>query len=136
MSDHGSMEKKVAELLENESRLQKDIDELKQERDKRIVDQQRALEKERENYKSRLNEVEQKCKDLENKRSSMIFEFEKERAKWGLERDHLANGKQEAQEQIERIQRKQETLLRENEKLKNDRGARKQYLYGAGGAGA
>jgi hypothetical protein len=29
MSDHGSMEKKVAELLENESRLQKEIDELK-----------------------------------------------------------------------------------------------------------
>jgi hypothetical protein len=27
-------------------------------------------------------------------------------------------------------------LLRENEKLKNDRGARKQYLYGQGGAGA
>jgi hypothetical protein len=38
MSDHGSMEKKVAELLENESRLQRDIDELKQERDKRISD--------------------------------------------------------------------------------------------------
>lgn len=29
MTDHGSMEKKVNELLENEARLQKDIDELK-----------------------------------------------------------------------------------------------------------
>jgi len=29
MTDHGSMEKKVNELLENEARLSKDIDELK-----------------------------------------------------------------------------------------------------------
>lgn len=29
MTDHGSMEKKVNELLENEARLHKDIDELK-----------------------------------------------------------------------------------------------------------
>jgi len=38
----------------------------------------------------------------------MLFEFEKERAKWGLERDFLANQKQEVQEQVDRIQRKQE----------------------------
>lgn len=38
MTDHGSMEKKVNELLENEAKLQKEIDELKQERDRRIVD--------------------------------------------------------------------------------------------------
>lgn len=29
MSDHGSMQKKVQELIDNESKLQKEIDELK-----------------------------------------------------------------------------------------------------------
>jgi hypothetical protein len=38
----------------------------------------------------------------------MIFEFEKERAKWGLEKDFLTSQKQEVQEQVDRIQRKQE----------------------------
>lgn len=66
------------------------MDELKQERDRRIVDHQRALEKDREVYKSKIAEIEQKCKELENRRSTMIFEFEKERAKWGLEKDFLS----------------------------------------------
>ena len=48
------------------------------------------MEKERETLKGKMQDVESKCKELENKRSTMIFEFEKERAKWGFERDHLA----------------------------------------------
>lgn len=98
MSDHGAMEKKVAELMDNESKLLKEIDDLKQERDRKIIDNQRNIEKERETLKGRIQEVEQKCKEVENKRSTMIFEFEKERAKWGLERDHLVSQKQEVQE--------------------------------------
>lgn len=38
----------------------------------------------------------------------MIFEFEKERAKWGLEKDFLATQKQEVQEQLDRISRRNE----------------------------
>jgi hypothetical protein len=40
-------------------------------------------------FKAKIQEVEQKCKELENRRSTMIFEFEKERAKWGLEKDFI-----------------------------------------------
>jgi hypothetical protein len=28
-------------------------------------------------------------KESENKKSSMMFELEKERAKWGMEKDHI-----------------------------------------------
>lgn len=65
----------------------------------------------------------------------MIFEFEKERAKWGLEKDFLTTQKQEVQEQLDRVQRRNEQLLKENERLKSDKN-RKGYLYGQGGAGA
>lgn len=68
----------------------------------------------------------------------MIFEFEKERARWSLEKDHFMNQKQEIQEMVDRLQKKNEDLLKENEKLKSDKGAmRKQYMYNAtGGSGA
>ena len=137
MSDHGSMQKKVMELVDNEGKLQKEIDELKVERDRKIMEHQRALEKERETLKSKNQDVEQKNKELENKRSTMIFEFEKERARWSLEKDHFMNTKQEVQEMVERLQKKNEDLLKENEKLKSDKGAmRKQYMYNAtSGAG-
>ena len=65
----------------------------------------------------------------------MLFEFEKESAKWGLERDFLANQKQEVQEQVDRIQRKQEQLLKDNERLKSEKN-RKGYLYGQGSNGS
>ncbi len=57
------------------------------------MDHQRALEKEREVFKQKNGDVEHKCKELENKRSTMLFEFEKERAKWGLEKDFLSSQK-------------------------------------------
>ena len=89
LSDHGTMEKKMTELVENEKRLGEEVEVLKQERDKKLVEYQRSLEKERETYKSKLNDAETKTKEAEGKRNSLIFEFEKERAKWALEKDHL-----------------------------------------------
>jgi hypothetical protein len=38
MSDHGTMEKKVQELIENDGRLSREIDEMKSERDRKIID--------------------------------------------------------------------------------------------------
>jgi hypothetical protein len=34
-----------------------------------------------------MNEIEHKCKELEIKRTGLLFEFEKERAKWSMEKD-------------------------------------------------
>jgi hypothetical protein len=61
-----------------------------------------------------------KYKEVENKRSSLIFEFEKERAKWNLDRDHLTNLRNELQDSLDKLEKKKEILLRENEKLKNE----------------
>ena len=34
-------------------------------------------------------ELETKYKEVESKRSALIFEHEKERAKWNLDKDHI-----------------------------------------------
>jgi hypothetical protein len=67
-------------------------------RDKLLSDNQRNLENEKVVYKGKMQDIEARNKELETKRSSMIFDHEKEKAKWGLEKDHIINQKQEIQE--------------------------------------
>lgn len=64
--------------------------------------------------------MESKFKESEVKRGSLIFEHEKERAKWEIERDHLLSQKNDLFETVNRLERKKELMLRENEKLRND----------------
>ena len=70
-----------------------ELEDLKSERDRRISDYQRQADKDKENYRGKLNEYEQKAKEAESRRASLMFEYEKERAKWQLERDNLINQK-------------------------------------------
>ncbi len=81
------LQKKVADLMDSEDRLQREIEDLKSERDRRLNEWQRNQEKERDMQKVKLNEIESRCKELETKRSGMLFEIEKERSKWSFERD-------------------------------------------------
>lgn len=48
-----------------------------------------------------------------------MFQHEKDRAKWNLEKDHLQQQKYDLQDQLQRSEKKKEILLRENEKIKN-----------------
>jgi hypothetical protein len=50
-----------------------------------------------------MNDVEQKCKEFETKRTGMLFEFEKERAKWSIEKDQMMEQKRCDLEMIERL---------------------------------
>lgn len=58
MSEYGSLEKKVIELGENEKRLLMELEEVKNERDRRVQDYQRQLDKDKEAYRQKLNEYE------------------------------------------------------------------------------
>eukprot|EP00826_Nyctotherus_ovalis_P040950 TRINITY_DN4076_c0_g1_i3.p1 TRINITY_DN4076_c0_g1~~TRINITY_DN4076_c0_g1_i3.p1 ORF type:complete len:227 (-),score=51.93 TRINITY_DN4076_c0_g1_i3:156-836(-) len=73
----------------------------------------------------KLQEIESKYIEADRKRSAMMMDFEKERAKWSLERDHLV-----VQEVIATLEKKKENLILENDKLKSERLARKP-LYSA-----
>jgi len=91
LGEYSQMEKKIGELQESEKKLINELEETKGERDRRIQEYQKQLEKDKEQYKLKLSEYEQKAKDAENRRGSMMFEHEKERAKWQLEIDGLSN---------------------------------------------
>jgi hypothetical protein len=49
--EQGSLEKKLEKALENEARLQDELESTKAERDSKIQDYQRMLDKEKEAYK-------------------------------------------------------------------------------------
>ena len=121
-ANSGSLEKKVAELQDSEGRLALEIENLKKDRDKKLEEMTELLGCEKEVSRNKISELEKRTKDAEHQRGSMYMDHEKERAKWNMERDHLISQKGEALENLERIEKRKETLLRENEKLKAERG--------------
>ncbi len=60
-----------------------------------------------------------RANETEIKRNALMFDFEKERAKWTYEKDQMKNRLVEHVEQIESLERAKETILKECEKLKN-----------------
>lgn len=56
-------------MLENEKKLVQEITELKADGDKQTKDQYRTLEQERENYKAKMYDIENKAKESENRRN-------------------------------------------------------------------
>jgi len=51
-----------------EKRQQEEIDNLKLERDRKIFENQSVLDKEKETYKAKLNEIERKLREAESKK--------------------------------------------------------------------
>ena len=120
MGNPSYIEKKINEMIENEKKLQQELEAVRAERDAKIMEYQKLLDNEKETLKTKISEAEQKYRESESKRNALIFEHEKERAKWNLERDHLINQKNELQDTLDKLEKKKEMLLRENEKLKNE----------------
>lgn len=89
------------------------------------------LDKERENYKLKLRETEGKGNRVEAKQTELILNHEKEKAKWDHEKSYLMSQKEDAVEHSQRLEKRVENLLRENEKIRNDMKASKKNLYQA-----
>jgi hypothetical protein len=136
LSEQGSLEKRLEKALEAEQRLQEELEQLKQDRDVRLAEAQRLLEKERESYKLRLKELDGKGTSAQAKQTEQLLQFERERAKWEQEKSYIQTQKDDAVETQQRLEKKVELLLRENEKLKNDLRANRKNVYASGGVGA
>ena len=122
------IERKFNEMAQNEKRLQLELESIKAERDAKIMEHQRALDRERGTMKTKIFEFEQRIRDAESKKNLIVFEHEKERAKWQLEKDHLQSQGNELRELLSTLEKKKENLLRENEKLKSETKASKKSI--------
>ena len=76
--------------------------------------------KDREVYKQRIADAEKKAKEADSKRSQMIFDIEKEKARWQMELDNLRAQKRDHDDIIQNLERRKDLLFRENEKLKSE----------------
>lgn len=129
ISEYDSMKHKIKELIDNDKKLRAEIKTLKQDRDQRCLEFQTIVEREKELYKQHIEEIEKKAKSSESKRSELIFLLEKERANWSLEKDKLVNEVDVLTEQVAKNKKKKDTLLQENERLKNDVSNHKKMLH-------
>eukprot|EP01022_Parablepharisma_sp_SALTPOND_P026536 TRINITY_DN64349_c3_g1_i1.p1 TRINITY_DN64349_c3_g1~~TRINITY_DN64349_c3_g1_i1.p1 ORF type:complete len:1293 (-),score=318.68 TRINITY_DN64349_c3_g1_i1:5706-9584(-) len=130
IAEQGTLEKKVAELADSQERLVAELEAVKAERDRKILDYQKQMEKDKENYKSKLQDTETRLKESETKRSMFLLEHEREKTRWAIEKDHLLTQKSEAQLTIEKLEKKKESLMLENEKLKSQRTRKPLYAGG------
>lgn len=74
------LERKVQESHDNEQRLAFELEQTKNEKERKFLEQQETIERERESYKKRIQDLETKVKDLDYARQTNTFEMEKERA--------------------------------------------------------
>jgi hypothetical protein len=113
-------------MLENEEKLHLELDEVKADREKKMLEYQNMLDSEKQMFKAKLREAEGKGTRVEVKQTGLLLGFEKEKAKWEQEKSFLMNQKEDAVDHSTLLEKKVENLFRENEKLKNDlRNARK-----------
>lgn len=115
------MEKTLVEMQENVKTLRAELEIVKADRDSKTLECQKIFDKERETFKVKLGEVDQKFRDSESKRSTMVLEHEKQKAKWNLDKDNLQSKYTDAKETIDKLQLQKENLIKEIERVKSVR---------------
>ena len=129
------LDKRIQEYSNKEQRLSDEVQMLKTDREKKMTDYQANMDKDKDHFKTRINDLERKCRESEQRKNTQMFDFEKEKAKWQIQKDHLENQKSDAQDNVKRLERKKEMLVRENEKMKNDSRSMKKMMYGGNSSG-
>ena len=110
-------------MAKNEACLENELKELRLEKDQKQRLFQEQAKADKEAFKSRLAEAERKNKEADQKRTQMIFEHEKHKAKWQMEFDNICSHKRELEDIIANLERRKDLLSKENERLRLEKGA-------------
>ena len=76
------------------------------------------LESIKEATKGKVTKADKERKDMELIQSTLRYNFSIEEAKWNMKSEQLANDIRQLNEEVERLQKKNETLLRDNQKIR------------------
>ena len=120
-NSNSEITKRLEEMNQEKEKYRKLEDSIKEEKDKQISDLNSNFEKEKYSLQKKIAEIERNLREAEGKRGALLLELEKEKAKWNIEKDNLITKNQELNDRILTIEKKNENLLRENEKLKNEK---------------
>lgn len=69
-------------MAKKEACLENELQELRLEREQKQQLFQDQAKADKESFKSKLAEAEKKCKEADQRRAQMLFEHEKQKAKW------------------------------------------------------
>jgi hypothetical protein len=120
-NNNNELAQKIEEMNKEKDKYRKIEDDLKEEQEKKLTEINSRFEKEKDNYKKKIAEIEKNLREAEGKRGALLLELEKEKAKWDIEKDNLFTKNQELTDRISFLEKKNETLLRDNEKLKSEK---------------
>lgn len=118
MSEQGGLEKKIERVQEERDRLKEDIETIKVDRDRKLDEMRRQYEREKDIIKQKNNDLQNKAKNVDGKQTDLILQHETNRAKWDQEKSFLLSAKEDAIAEQKSIQRKNDNLLKEIERLK------------------
>lgn len=119
-SQDDQLERRLRESMNNERKMTEDLLAARKEYENKFSEMQRRLDEEKEKARNKVQKLEQMLKESENKRNMMIFEHEKEKAKWNVENSQLLSQQNDYLDQLDMLNQKKEFLIRENDKLQNE----------------
>ena len=120
-NNNSELTKRLEEINQEKEKYRKIEDTLKEEKERQISELNSNFEKEKNSLKKKIADTEKNLREAEGKKGALLLELEKEKAKWNIEKDNLITKNQELNERISTIEKKNENLLRENEKLRNEK---------------
>ena len=112
------LERKLHEMQESESRLMDELNQARNEKDRKVYEYQEQIEKEWETSKRKIQELESKFKESEFAKNAQVFEIEKEKAKFYFERERLNSAIEELKGQCDNYEKENRKVRAELDKLK------------------
>ena len=121
LNSAATFEKRLQQYLDNEKKVMKELQAEKNAKESAINALVEKFSKEREDWKVKIVECEKKVKEIDQQKSQIFLQAEKERVKWALEKDEITSRSGESQQQVLYLMKKQEEYKREIERLRAPR---------------
>ena len=101
-----------------ETNLRQDLVALKKTHEAALASLDVKFEQLKETSKARVTKSEKERKEMELTQTTLRNNFSIEEAKWNMKSDQYQNDIRQLNEEVDRLQKKNETLLRENQKIR------------------